>query len=307
MKIFLISPNIQTLLNDEQQKATTSAGQVVFHSQVTSFEEVPGLFSGDEERILAIDPDFCDWKVSNEVIEKIPHLKAIVLQTTSFSWLDVDFAASKGIPVVNLRGFSSIAVAEWATMMMLNLARRVPIIIKDNWKSDYVRHQGMELRGKTAGIVGLGSIGTAIAENCQGLGMKVQYWSKHSRDERFSFSELSELMKTSDVVIPVVAQNTETKGLITDEMLSSMKPTALFISDIHECYNHQLLLDMVKQGTLYGYGFESAKPEMMSVDGNVWAGPELAWCTEDSMQKNAQAWTEAIVKAAKGQYPTQVN
>lgn len=307
MKIFIISPNIDTFFSKEQIELLKNAGDIVFHKKITPFDAVPGLFEGSEDRILAIDPDFSDWKVPNEVIDKIPNLKAIVLQTTSFSWIDVDYAAKKEIPVVNLRGFSSIAVAEWATMMMLALARRLPIIIKDEWKQDYVKHQGIELRGKTAGVIGIGNIGTAVAENCQGLGMNVQYWSKTSKDERFKKSELAELMKTSDVVIPCVAQNEETQGMITDDMIKSMKKTAMFVSDIHSVYNHDLLLERVKNGDLFGYAFEDGKAKMEDFEGNIWAGPELAWCTQDSLRKNAKQWVEAIVKASKGELPTKVN
>lgn len=307
MKIFIISPNIDTFFSSEQIDSLKKAGDVVFHKEMTSYEEVPGLFEGSEDRILAIDPDFSDWKLPNDVIEKIPNLKVIVLQTTSFSWLDVEFAKSKGIPVVNLRGFSKIAVAEWATMMTLALARRLPIIIKDGWKQDYVSHKGIELRGKTAGVIGLGDIGKAVAKNCLGLGMSVQYWSKKTRDDRFKHVELDELMKTSDVIIPCVAQNKETQGMITDEMLRSMKKSAIFVSDIHSVYNHDLLVEMVKNGDLYGYGFEDGKAKMTDFEGNVWAGPELAWCTEDSLRKNAEQWIEAIIKATKGELPTKVN
>ena len=307
MKIFVISPNIKTLFSSEQIKQLESAGELVLHSEMTTYEEVPGLFEGTEDRILAIDPDFSDWIVPNEVIEKIPNLKAIVLQTTSFSWLDVDFASSKNIPVVNLRGFSSIAVAEWATMMILALARRLPIIIKDRWKQDYARHQGIELRGKTAGVIGIGNIGTAVAENCIGLGMNVQYWSKNTTDNRFKQVELAELMKSSDVVIPCVAQNIDTKGMITDDMIVSMKRSALFVSDIHSVYNHELLLERVKNGELFGYAFEDSKVKIEDFEGNVWAGPELAWCTQDSLRKNAEQWVEAIIKASKGELPTKVN
>lgn len=307
MKIFIISPNIDTFFSPEQINTLKNAGEIVFHKTITPYEQVPGLFEGTEDRILAIDPDFSDWKVPNEVIEKIPHLKAIVLQTTSFSWIDVDFAKSKDIPVVNLRGFSSIAVAEWATMLVLALARKLPIVIKDNWEQDYTKHKGIELRGKTAGVIGLGNIGTAIAENCKGLGMNVQYWSKESRDDRFNYVELETLMKTSDVILPVVAQNKQTQGMITDEMLKSMKKSAIFVSVIHNVYNHELLLEMAKNGDIHGYGFEDPKVRIAGFEGNVWAGPELAWCTEDSMRKNTIQWIEAIVNAAKGAYPTRVN
>src|SRR3989338_6775886 len=307
MKTFIVSPNTDTFFTNEQITTLQNAGEVIFHKEITDYESIPGLFEGSDERILAIDPDFSDWKLPNEVIEKVPNLKAIVLQTTSFSWVDVDFAKSKGIPVVNLRGFSSIAVAEWATMMMLNLARKLPVVIKDGWKQDYTLHKGIELRGKTAGIIGLGNIGTAVAENCQGLGMKVQYWSKSSRDDRFQYIELDELMKSSDVILPVVAQNSETQGMLTDGMLKSMKKSAIFVSVIHNVYNHSLHLEMVKNKDLYGYGFEDPKVRITDFEGNVWAGPELAWCTEDSFRKNAIQWVEAILNAIQGEFPTKVN
>lgn len=233
MKIFLLSPNAETLFTAGQLERLKRAGELIVQKDPVLFDRVAGLTTGKENKILAIDPDFCDWKLPGAVIDKIPNLRAVVLQTTSFSWIDSDYIGKKSIPVVNLRGFSSIAVAEWATMTAFCLARRIPLVAKDGWKQDYVKHRGVELRGKTAGIVGLGNIGMAIAENCQGLGMRVRYWSKNSMDERFKKVSLKTLIKTSDVIFPAVAQNEETKGLITDAMLKSMKKTAIFVSIVH--------------------------------------------------------------------------
>lgn len=307
MKIFILSPNYDTLFSSELKSKLKKVGIVVVQKEIIPFEKVKGLYDGGEERILAIDPDFCDWNVPNEVIEKIPNLKAVVLQTTSFSWVDGERIAELKIPVVNLRGFSSIAVAEWATMIIMNIARKIPVVAQDKWKQDYTKHQGIELRGKTAGVVGLGRIGTAIAENMAGLGMNVQYYSKNSKDKRFKSVTLEKLMETSDVILPAVAQNEETKGMITDKMLKNMKKTTIFVSIVHHVYNHDLLLKLAETGKIYGYGFETSKAEFGKYKGNIWAGPELAWCTEDSMRKNAVQWTEAIINAIKGKYPTKVN
>lgn len=307
MKIFILSPNYDTLFSTELKEQLKKAGTLVVQKEIVPFKKVKGLYEGNEDRILAIDPDFCDWSVPNEAIDKIPNLKAVVLQTTSFSWIDSMHIAELKIPVVNLRGFSSIAVAEWATMIAMNVARKVPVVAQDKWKQDYTNHQGIELRGKTAGIVGLGNIGTAIAENMTGLGMNVQYYSKSSKDKRFKSVTLEKLMETSDIILPAVAQNEETKGMITDKMLKSMKKTAIFVSIVHHVYSHDLLLKLAETGKIYGYGFETSKAEFGKYKGNVWAGPELAWCTEDSMRKNAIQWTEAIVNASKGKYPTKIN
>lgn len=308
MKTFILSPNADTLFSDDlKSKLQATNSEILITKEIKPFDQVEGLMEGDEERILAIDPDFCDWNVPNEALDKIPNLKAVCLQTTSFSWIDIDHLKSKGIPVMNLRGFSTTAVAEWAVMMAMLVAKKVPLVIKAGWKQDYTLHQGVELKGQTAGIVGLGSIGKAIAEKCQGLGMNVIYWSKNSRDDRFKSVELAELMATSDFILPATAKNEDTKGLITDEMLRSMKSNAIFVSIVHEVYNHELLLELVKDKKIYGYGFEKSNPDFNSYEGNVWAGPELAWCTNGSMTRNGIQWAESIVNATQGNYQTQVN
>lgn len=306
MKVIILSPNADLLFTDELKGKIKSAAEAVFIKDTKPLLDVPELFD-DEQKIVAIDPDFCAWNVPKEVIGKMKNVQAICLQTTSFSWIDTVEAKKQGIPVINLRGFSTEAVAEWAFMMAMNVARKLPLIIKDSWKQDISKHQGMELKGKIVGIIGLGTIGSRIAEICNSLGMEVVYWSRSSKDERFSFSELDDLMKKADFIFPTLAQNEETTGLITDEMLKSMRRSSIFVSIVHKIYNHDLILQLVKEDKLYGYAFETEKEKMTDFEGNVWAGPELAWCTSESFRRNAEQWTEAIVKAVKNDYSTQVN
>lgn len=309
MKIYIISPNAESMLTPAQRNALDAVGDVAIFGDSKPFDQLTELYAGDEPRIVAVDPDFSDWQFPNEVIDKIPNLQAICLQTTSYSWVDVAHAAEKGIPVVDLRGFSSVAVAEWATCMALATARRVPVVIADGWKLDYEKHRGFELRGKTAGIVGLGNIGTAVAENMAGLGMQVQYWSRKSEDSRFNKASLEDVIRTSDVIFITIAITEDTKELITDDMLRAIKPTAVVVSitDSPEIYNHTLLLDLVAHNAVGGYAFEDEKKPMGTYQGNVWNGPALGWCTSESMAKNAQQWVEAIVAATNGDYPTRVN
>lgn len=307
MKIFVISPNVDVLFDQASKKKLESAGDVTYVTEIKPLKDITELYEGNEPRILAIDPDFCDWKVPNEVLDAIPNLQAICLQTTSFSWVDIDYLKQKGIPVTNLLGFSAVAVAEWATLVILALARKLPIVIKDGWKMDYEAHRGIELRGKTAGVIGLGRIGTAFAENMTGLGMDVQYWSKSSRDDHFKSVTLEELMSSSDVILLSTANNADTKQLLTDELLRSMKSSAIFMTITDALYNQDLMLDLVKTGKIYGYGFEDEKDSFGSYEGNVWNGPALGWCTDESMSKNAELWLSSILSASSNDYPTQVN
>lgn len=307
MKIYILSEIPDLIFSAEQKKLLAKAGGVTYVKKAQSLEKLTALLNDPEEKVLAIDPDFWAWNAPSELTKSVKNIKAICLQSTSFSWLDTKQAKQDGVPVVNLRGFPTVAVAEWATMMMFTLARKIPIIAQNSWKMDYDTQKGIELRGRTAGVVGLGRIGTTIAENMKGLGMDVQYWSKHTTDKRFKKVSLAQLMKTSDVVFVALAKNESTKKLIKDSMIKSMKKQAMFISVVHEIYNHDLLLDMVAKEKIYGYGFEEQKGKFLTYKGNVWGGPEMAWYTEESVRKNAEQWTQGILDAVKGKFPNKVN
>ncbi|MFA6249960.1 MAG: NAD(P)-dependent oxidoreductase [Candidatus Shapirobacteria bacterium] len=306
MKIYLLSPVASQIFNPDFIRTLKPLGTVVIDDKIKSLSKVTGM-TDSEDKIIALDPGFCDWQLKESDISSIPNIKAICLQSTSFSWLDNEYCRQLNIPVVNIKNYSTNSVAEWAVMLAMLVARKIPLVIKNNWNYDFTNFQGIELTGKTAGIIGLGHIGRSIANICQGLGMKVIYWSKNSRDSQLSFADLPTLLKTSDLIFPCLAQNQETQGLITDNLLLQMKPSAIFVSIVHTVYNHQLLLDLVKQNKIYGYAFEESKPAFSSYEGNVWAGPELAWCTAESLQRNHALWIENIVNAAKGNFPNRIN
>jgi phosphoglycerate dehydrogenase-like enzyme len=118
---------------------------------------------------------------------------------------------------------------------------------------------------------------------------------------------LAELMRTSDVLLPAIVSNNETRGLITDVMLNNMKSTAIFISVVHEIYNHNLLLNLVETGKIYGYGFEESTQQASTYKGNVWAVPQMAWYTREAVEENARQWADSIVQATHSMFPNRVN
>ena len=170
-----------------------------------------------------------------------------------------------------------------------------------------MKYRGMELHGKTAGIIGMGHIGTAIAQRCEGLGMKVTYWSKKTTSSKYKLVKLEDLFSTSDVIFPTMAVNENTKKLITKSLLKSMKSSAILISVVHELFDEKLVLDMVKRGKLFGFGFESAPGSFNTFVGNVWAAPAYAWVTDGSMNNSMTKWVENMIDAAKRRFLNRVN
>lgn len=303
MNIYFLSG----LISEEfKKKFAEISSNVTYLTTPQKLSEVKEL-QGDDEKFVVIDPDFVEWKVTNEDLESVKNLRAVFVSSTSFGWVAQDYLNKYGIPLSNVKDWCTQAVAEWAIMMAFNLARKVPLIIKDNYVLDYSKYQGMDLKGKTVGIIGMGNIGKAIAERAEGLGMKVIYWSKNTKNDKYTFVELEQLFKEADVVFPTMADNAESKKVITDDLLKSMNRTAIFASIVHKYYNHDLVLQLVKEGKLYGYGFEDSTVKMNDFEENVWVAPEYAWCTLNSSENNDTKLLENIQEALKGNFPSKVN
>lgn len=312
MKAFIFDPLWDELVTKElSEKLENNGLEIVVTKIIAPLSDCKELFEGSEERILCLNPDYVKWQLTTEDYEDIPNLKGIFGAATATHWIDKSYANEHNIPICDIKNFSTQAVAEWAVMMMLNLARRLPLIIKDgfplDFDKDYMKYRGVELHGKNAGIIGLGHNGSAIAERCAGLEMDVLYWSRSSTNDAYRKVELAELMSSADVIFPAFTKNDETNALLTDQLLDSMKPTATII-DIIELDNQQeKILNMIQEGKLFGYGFE-AKPESFgSYKGNVWAAPAYAWATDQTMYNAMVKWVQNMVDAANGEFPNQVN
>jgi len=237
----------------------------------------------------------------------IKNVKAICLQTTSFSWIDVEHAKSKNIPVLNLRGFSQEAVAEYSLLLALGVARKLALLAQSGYLQDFINHRGIELKGKTAGIIGLGRIGGRIAELVQGIGMITTYWSHTSRDVRFEYKDLVSVIEESDVIFVCLAQNKETDSILTDEILQKMKPSVIFVSIAHKIYNHDLIVKMVHENKLFGYGYEEDNGNPGKHTGNIYSLPALGWATNESVSANANMWTDSMISASVGEFINQVS
>lgn len=266
MKIFIFTSPSTNVFSQDHLAKFRELGKVVLVDQPQSFQEIKELFEGDDERIIAIDPDFCAWTVPDEVISTTPSLKAICLKTTSFSWINTSLARDRGIPITNCPGWPVQAVVEWIIMTSLMLARKIPLMIHEGWHKDFSKYVGTELVGKTAGILGLGKIGTRLAETCATLGMNVVYWSKNTRDARFTHKSIEAIITTADFIFPVWAKNEETKKLISDELLKKTNPKAIFV-DIYgagDTHNKEILISMAEANGIRGYGYEAEDEQFMN-------------------------------------------
>src|SRR5688572_13075610 len=111
MQLFILNP-YNDLLNEQIIKKWKIKFEVIVDTEPKNILDVKGIDS-DEEKILGIDPDFCEWKLSKETLSKIKNLKAIIISSTSFNWIDTEYLKSKNIAFSNTTNFSTEAVAEF--------------------------------------------------------------------------------------------------------------------------------------------------------------------------------------------------
>ena len=178
--------------------------------------------------------------VNKELIDAAPQLKLICIAATGVNNIDVDYAASKGIPVRNAVGYSTDSVMQSTFMHILSLVGGAPYF-DNSVKSGSYSRSGMftdpnwnwnELAGKTIGIIGMGNIGRKVASVAEAFGMKVCYFSTsgtgHCKD--YPCLPLDQLLAASDIVSIHAPLNERTLNLIGEKELSMMKPTAFLVN-----------------------------------------------------------------------------
>ncbi len=303
MKLIILSPNIHLVFSDEQKKCLAWEFEVEYFTTPTPLDSLKSLQSHDE-KIVALDPDFCNWKVTRENLEKIKNLRAICLQTTAFHYIDREYLKEKNIPLTNLRGFSTNAVAEQAFAMIFALARKLPMVLREWCVVNFERYRWIELRWRKLWVIWLGRIGSRIAEIASGIGMNVSYWSRNSRNEQFEYQKLSDLLISSDVLVYALAKNDETDNLFSDALLQNLNPRAIFVSIAH--IDHPKFISLVEEGNLSGYACDDRIWELWDFSWNILPWAELGWCTDECFRRNGEQWIEAIMDAKNWKFSTQI-
>ncbi len=175
-----------------------------------------------------------------ELIDAAPMLKLICVAATGVNNVDLDYAASKGIPVRNAVGYSTDSVVQTTFMAMLSLVGKCRYFDDFVKSGEYSRSEiftdvskmFFELSGKRLGIIGMGNIGSRVAKIGEAFGMKVSYFSTSgtSHCKEYPSLPLDELLSTSDIVSIHAPYNERTAGLIGKAELSKMKPTAYILN-----------------------------------------------------------------------------
>lgn len=163
--------------------------------------------------------------IGGEIVAAAPHLALIQQPAAGIDVVDCDAAAEAGIPVANAPGANHQSVAEAALYLILALARRAKEAARAFEKGEIGAVPGMELSGKTLGIVGRGRSGAALAAIARGFGMEIAFVGRSSAPEAWE-----ELWAGSDVISLHCPLDDTTRGLVGERALARVRPGALLVN-----------------------------------------------------------------------------
>jgi len=175
--------------------------------------------------------------LGSEVLEKMPDLKLIATRSTGYDHIDLEFCRKKGIKVVNVPSYGDNTVAEHVFALLLAISHRLIQAVDRTRKGDFSSGglQGFDLKGRTIGVIGTGSIGEQVIRIAQGFGMNVLAFDVQPRYElqeklEFQYIEFENLLQQSDVVTLHVPATEKTRNLISRKEFDLMKEGTVLIN-----------------------------------------------------------------------------
>ena len=189
-------------------------------------DELPLVLAGYD---IAIDDHSY---MPTELVDRCKQLKHIVfLGTGPASYMNVDEINARGIKVHIIKGYGDTAVAEHSIALMTAAARDLARMDREIRAGTWTPHEGVQLTGKTLGVIGLGGIGREVARIGKGMGLEVIACNRTPHaDAAIPLVDIDTLLKRADVVSMNLVLNDATRGFLSAERIARMKPGVIFIN-----------------------------------------------------------------------------
>ena len=289
------------------------------HLEGCEFTIHPPLRTADEIVAASADADVLCMRdqfgqVTREVLERLPNLKLIVTRSAGYDHIDVGEAARRGITVCNVPDYGAHMIAEHAFGLLLAVARN---IVRGDERYRRERRfsdeglKGIELCGKTLGVIGAGRIGLHSIRIGKGFGMRVIGHDvienrRIATEMGFEYAPLETVLSQSDVVTLHVSLNENTYHLIDAGRLAQMKKGAILINTSRGAVvDTQALIDALRAGHLGGAGLDVLEDERDTYhdfsDLNVVVTPHLGWYTDGAVDRILKITLQNIAAFLRGE------
>jgi D-3-phosphoglycerate dehydrogenase / 2-oxoglutarate reductase len=247
---------------EQQNKAGDPPVRINRDADITA-EQVPAILEGAE--IVIID----HTALPTEVARRCTGLKHVVfLGTGARSYMNPEELGQLGIEVHLIKGYGDTAVAECAIALMWAAARGIAAMDREMRAGNWLREDGMQLTGKTLGLIGFGGIATEVARIALGSGLRVIAWNRSpKKSSTVEFVELDELLTESDVVSLHLLLNDETRGFVSRACIEAMKPGVILVNTARGALvDEAAMIDALNSGQIRHAGLDVFNIEPLPVD-----------------------------------------
>ncbi|MBG9984768.1 hydroxyacid dehydrogenase [Aerococcaceae bacterium DSM 111022] len=311
MRVALIEPlRVPDSYIEDLGKSITDLGHefVYYNEKTTDTEELYERSKDVEIVIIANNP------YPAEVINRLEKTKLINVAFTGVDHVDQKVAADKGIQIANASGYSNTAVPELAIGLVLSLYRDIVQGDADTRKGEdfTAPFQGREIKGKTVGIVGTGNLGIKTAELFKAFGANLIGYNRSEKEEAkelgLEYKSLEEVMSESDIISIHLPNTDATKGIISRELMESMKDDALLINVARgPIVDNEALAELLNNGAIGGAGIDVYDMEpplpndypLIHTKKSVLT-PHIAYLTDEAMVDRANIVFDNAVKYLEG-------
>jgi glyoxylate reductase len=249
-------------------------------------------------------------RIDGAALDRMPHVRVVANCAVGVDNVDVAEATRRKIAVTNTPDVLTEATAELAFALMLAAARRLgegERLVRggawDGWALDQLL--GVQLHGKTLGIVGYGRIGQAMARRATGFGMRVIHTGRTGMP-------VDELFATADVVSLHCPLTPETRHLVNAARLAVMKPTAILVNTARGgCVDEDALIAALTEGRIFGaaldvYAKEPAIDPRLHTCPRLTLAPHIGSATTETRTAMAQLCADAVIAVLSGRRPTNI-
>lgn len=307
MKITVLTPKNE--FTKEQQKRLSELGEVVYTESRDEYPLEKLIKLAKDSDILAFDPDnIGGFEVAPERLVKLmdatPKIKGLALSTTAFGYVNLDYCKKRNIVITNVPYYSTESVAEHTLAFLLSCAKRIFLTDRRTQKGKYQLVEGFELKGKTLGIIGLGHIGSRVAELGLAIGMKVIAWNRTpKRKEGVEMKSLEEVLSQSDAISIHLTENEETRNFLSKERITQLKDGIIIVNTADRpLVDEKALAEALKSGKVDSYALEAedlTSPPLGGIE-NAFLFKGFGWYTKEALERNKEIWIENIVSIAQG-------
>lgn len=299
----------QEEFSKEQLVKLNALGRVTFVPERREYEMADLIKLCADADILGFDPDPVGGFDKSrarllELVQNMPKLKGVALGTTAFGYIDHTYCAKRHIPITNVPHYSRESVAEHVFALLLGAAKRVIITDRKTQQNKYELTVGTEIRGKTLGVIGYGSIGSRVAEIGNAFGMKVLAYNRTPKKAKgVTFISLSTLLKKSDAISINLSHSKDTLNFLSSKRIKQLKKGVIIINTAdNTLVDEHAIARALNAGKIDSYVAEvddvNAKPLCAAKNAFLLKG--FGWYTKEALSRNKDIWIENVKSLISG-------